>query len=314
MLVNFIVVLAAAAGIVNAVPAYAPPCKVKPTTPISTKAAVEEIVSFGDSLTDNGAGNKITSALGIPFPNSYFNGRLSNGPTYIEVVAEKRKLPLVNNAISGATTNDVVVKGFLGDITIPGGHVLIPGVNTQIASYVAVPEQKAILAKNTTLTTIWSGGNDNFNNANPFFKLGKTGDYFAKPQYDNWVALANAGSTKILTILLARTTPFFNAFGDEIIAQAANFKKNFPNVQLEIYDMGEVFLPIIADPIAAGFEKGPTDVCCVLCSTGLPPVGRATICANPDKWMLYDDIHPTAEMHRRYAAGLDAFIAAKFGY
>ncbi|KAI8849509.1 hypothetical protein BC829DRAFT_442924 [Chytridium lagenaria] len=252
-------------------------------------AKVRNLVAFGDSLTDNGRGNEITSAFGVPFPNSYFNNRLSNGPTYIEVIASKRNISLINEAISGATTSDAVIPGFLGDITIPGGFIPIP----------------AKLLKNpSTLTTVWSGGNDAFNTANPFFNLTRTGDFFAKAQYDNWAALANAGSTKILTIQLARTTAFNIAFGNELFKQAA----------IEIYDMSEVVIPINENPAAFGFEKGPTDVCCVLCATGLPPAGRAVICENPDKWILYDDIHPTAEMHRRYAAGLDAFIAKKFGY
>ncbi|KAJ3216412.1 hypothetical protein HDU67_009466 [Dinochytrium kinnereticum] len=287
----------------------------------SAAASINTIVAFGDSLTDNGNAKALLAAVGIPFPNTFFEGRSSNGLTYIEVVANAYNVNLINRAVAGATTNDKIIQGFLGDITVPGGFLPVPGVDAQIDAYIKEtpktdkPCDKSspvrVLRDPSTLVTIWAGGNDFLNNQGR--RLNRTGDYFATANYDNWAALAKAGTKNILNIISARGSPFEDAYGNEVIKQAKRFLADFSNVRLELFEMSTVTLPIVADIKAAGFDHGFDEICCTDCITGLPPFGKATVCANPDKWMNYDGIHPTAELHRRYAKGVEAFIASKFG-
>ena len=53
--------------------------------PAGAFGCVEELIVFGDSLSDNG---NLYAAAGVPGP-PYFEGRFSNGPTWVEVLAER---------------------------------------------------------------------------------------------------------------------------------------------------------------------------------------------------------------------------------
>ncbi|KAI8839870.1 hypothetical protein BC829DRAFT_420933 [Chytridium lagenaria] len=282
-----------------------------------TVKGIRTIVAFGDSLTDTGRATQITAAANFPAPGfafpplPYASGRFTNGPTYIQVMAANKNLTVINEAVGGATTNDAVAFGFLGDFRTPGRFVKVPGVNTQIAEF-KNSTKAPILCKPNTLALVWSGANDNFNNQR--FGLNQTGDFFAKASYENWVSLSSIGTRNILTILPARLGAFENQFGDEIIAQANRFRHAHPRVRLEIYDSSAVIVPVAQNPAAFGFDFPITASCCSSCTSGLPPIGSAVVCANPDKWVTWDNVHPTAASHRLLAAGVEAFIGERFGF
>ncbi|KAJ3112542.1 hypothetical protein HDU96_004426 [Phlyctochytrium bullatum] len=278
---------------------------------------VSTLLAFGDSLTDSGRGREITSKANIGFTapsDAYFDGRFSNGPTWVENVATSKNAKLINRAVGGATTSDKNLVGFIGDLANITRRVLVPGVDTQIAEYIGFAssgdrEAAATLCRPSTLATIWIGGNDKLQTE--FFKLNQTGDFYAKPNLDHWKALANAGVTKILQILSARTTPFDAAYNDEVVKLAETFRKEFPAVKLEIMDASAVFLPILADPKSGGFSFPSTEVCCKECFKGK---AGAQICSNPDEYLIWDDVHPTAAVHRLMGKAVTEFIETKFGF
>ncbi|KAJ3112543.1 hypothetical protein HDU96_004427 [Phlyctochytrium bullatum] len=276
---------------------------------------IRTIVNFGDSLSDTGNAFKLTTEKGLKpsVPSdAYPTGRFTNGPVYIEVFAKSRNLRLLNSAIGGATTSDKVVQGFLGNITAgPQFYVNVSGVDTQIREFTSSLTNRIVLSLPTTLVTMWSGGNDKLDNEK--FGLGKTGDFFAKANYDNWAALAQAGARNILTMLSPRLSAFENAYDEETIAQAARFRTDFPRTRLELFDMSGPTFGVLANLTGSGFEFGVDKFCCPLCFTGLPPGGKATVCENPDKYVLWDEIHPSAEMHRRFAAAVEDFVSGIWG-
>lgn len=80
--------------------------------PSQAMAAVfSKIYGFGDSLSDTGNVNQLVlQATGgtLTFPPSppYDGGRFSNKKIWLELLAERLGLPLVNSSFGGATTGD----------------------------------------------------------------------------------------------------------------------------------------------------------------------------------------------------------------
>ncbi|MDJ0602046.1 MAG: SGNH/GDSL hydrolase family protein [Crocosphaera sp.] len=118
-------------------------------------ASFSTIYGFGDSLSGTGNINQIiVEATGgtQTFPPSppYFMGRFSNGPAWIEILAQKLEVPLINSAFGGATS------GFENtlDTTLPG--IPLPGLQQQIANFTI----NNPLADPNALYAIWAGGND----------------------------------------------------------------------------------------------------------------------------------------------------------
>lgn len=115
-------------------------------------AAFSHIFVFGDSLSDTGNFYSLTG--GYP-PLPYDNGRFSNGPLWVEYLAEDLGLqlgPSDNYAMAGAMTghgnsND----GFLG--------LIYPGLQDEIAAFLATPRGDA---DPQALYIVWAGANDLF--------------------------------------------------------------------------------------------------------------------------------------------------------
>ena len=77
------------------------------------------IVLFGDSLSDNGNGSFALTLSAWPADAAYFDGRFSNGPTWIEYVAQAYfgaplDRGLDDGAFGGATLDDARVQGYTG--------------------------------------------------------------------------------------------------------------------------------------------------------------------------------------------------------
>ncbi|MGL4343705.1 MAG: SGNH/GDSL hydrolase family protein [Cellulosilyticaceae bacterium] len=82
------------------------------TIEASEKQPISQIVAFGDSYSDNGSANAVSTAV-IASGNEdafvkpgelYWENRYSNGKTAVEVLAEMADLPLTNFATGGATS------------------------------------------------------------------------------------------------------------------------------------------------------------------------------------------------------------------
>ena len=86
------------------------------------------VVSYGDSLSDNG---NLFAAVGQPgFP--YFQGRRSDGPVAVEKLAAALGVPLVDFAWLGATSG---IGNFAdGGTPTSLGFVALPGMLTEFAA------------------------------------------------------------------------------------------------------------------------------------------------------------------------------------
>ncbi|KAJ3108364.1 hypothetical protein HDU97_001489 [Phlyctochytrium planicorne] len=272
---------------------------------------IKRIVVYGDSLSDNGNALTLTTTLGMPIPASpYYKGRFTNGPNYIDYFARLRRVLLKNYAFGGATTNDKVLKGYLGDYN-SGNYIPIAGVDTQILTYLKTRGSKIDRKKaNSTLHLMWIGGNDKADNEN--MGKGQTGDYYAKANYKNWQLLAKNGAKNILNLVSAPLATFDYQYGEELKKQVGLFRTNYPNVKIEYYEMVEIIGLILQNPASYGFEHGMTEACCPNCLAFNPT--SVTVCPDPEKWIIWDGLHPSTKTHEIFAKAVDAFIAKTFGY
>ena len=117
--------------------------------------AYSSILSFGDSLSDNGIFGQYADAVNINPSDGFGFQRFSNGPVWVEYLAGPTRfnVPLLDLAYGGATTA----------YDNPAAHLAITGLQWQVATYQSVYHTIA----STTLVTLWAGGNDMFQSRSP---------------------------------------------------------------------------------------------------------------------------------------------------
>jgi len=136
-----------------------------------TDSKINRVVAFGDSLSDNG--NIYSYSLKTLPKNGYWQGRFTNGYTWVELLAQKLELPLINNAEGGAGSQftnalmNIVPPANFDEISSPlvGDYFFIPSIERQVDNYLEFAnfysndnEQGQILF------TMLIGGNDYLNN------------------------------------------------------------------------------------------------------------------------------------------------------
>ncbi|BCS97926.1 hypothetical protein DSLASN_35580 [Desulfoluna limicola] len=241
----------------------------------------ETIVSFGDSLSDNGDGD----GYGHPY------GPFSNGDVWLDYLAESmRDVSLEDRAIGGAQTVGPVSNDF--DI----------GMTAQIHAYIdGLPEDADLSA---VLFTVWIGGND-------FLSMGDKapGSVIANALWNiacSLQELVDAGAEDILVMNLPDLglTPLYNkspegsalatglsaTFNDNLKHLICDLNTSFPEVKFYMADTFKL--------LQFAVTQGDT--------LGLPNVSSS--CTGDDKlpdchgYLFYDDIHPTTATHRYLAA------------
>jgi thermolabile hemolysin len=114
-------------------------------------ADFDEIVVFGDSLSDDG-NLLFFEGQPLPDPEFYYEGRLSNGPVWVEYLVEPERLD--------ASKTDIALGGAQTDGLVP------PGLLEQVFAYITIGAGGDLSAD--TLFIIWIGSNDFFNGDGDF--------------------------------------------------------------------------------------------------------------------------------------------------
>ena len=70
-------------------------------TPVPTPIPISHVFAFGDGYTDNGNGLRLMDQTNVYWPK-YWEGRLSNGPVAVEVLATRLNVQLTDYAVAGA--------------------------------------------------------------------------------------------------------------------------------------------------------------------------------------------------------------------
>ncbi len=264
----------------------------------ATHITPTNIVTFGDSLSDNGNFYAATGNTSPPAP--YWNGRFSNGPVWVEQYAASQGAALDGWAVGGAQTG-----------TINNNGAIFDGIMTQVNNYVTTLGGGLVPNASTTLFTIWGGANDFLGMApgdNPITVLTNAVSnimteigILAASGAQNFaiLGLPDLGLTpkSIADEILvpgsqANATAISSAFNSTLISQLA---VNFPGLHYTYIDTFFLLQDAVNNPGTYGF----TNVNQPCFDSSVP-----SLCANPDQYVFWDPIHPTQKTHSLIAAQL----------
>ncbi len=260
----------------------------------AARAEFTRIVSFGDSLSD--VGNIYAATGGLLPPSPYWEGRFSNGPNWLDRLADRLALPAPEPIFAGGSNY-----AFGGAESGTGfDSYFIPRVRTQVGLFGLLDAPGA-----DDLFTIWAGANDFLGGQqNPLIPADNVGYAIA--------ALAGAGARSFLVANLPPLgqTPRYlgtpaqsqlNALAAAYNARLASDLDTLESVfdiQVHRLDVAGLFAEMYADPLAYGF----TNV------TDRAYVGGAVV-PNPDEYLFWDGIHPTRAAHVALAGAAAALLA-----
>jgi phospholipase/lecithinase/hemolysin len=278
---------------------------------------ITEVVAFGDSLTDTGNVYAITGNT-VPASPPYFSGHFSNGPLWVEQLAAGLGVPAPtpsiiggnNNAFAGAETS-------LSGVSIQGTPNIGPQVSSYLSSHPALNSGQLIV--------LWGGANDFLrfpfrplpDPALPVSNLAAEITMLAQAGGKNFLVpnLPLLGTTPYVQQQLA---PFFPGIVDTMNGLTLQFNSLLSTAEDDLearlginiirLDVFNLFQQIPSDPVRFGF----TNVTDQAKGGGVGEPG--VVVPNPNQYLFWDPVHPTARFHQllgeqalaRVTAELDA--------
>ena len=274
----------------------------------STLCGYDRMIVFGDSLSDGG---NLSLALGPGvFPaRNYDPLRVTSGPTttpasaYTGVAVEHLNdllwLPALTPSVLGGSNYAwaYATTGLTGLDPISNAT---PGTGTQVAGYLAANP----IASADSLYVLWGGANDLFGATTPAEFIAAQEAAMANLQ-GQISALLNAGARNILWFNLPDLglTPDARAAGlgaqallhqistdfrDDWSASLAQFAVLYPEASVTGVDVYSFMHAVVNNPNAFGF-------------TNVTDSAQGVLGANPDEYLFWDAVHPTARTHRLLA-------------
>lgn len=285
------------------------------------------VIVFGDSLIDSGNAQAAAAQLGEEDPTpaalGYFEGRFSNGPTYVDLLSQQ----LTGSGLSltfpypspGAPPPDGQNLNFgYGGAQAIQGVEPVPNVVEQVAAYAALPRP----VDPEALYIINIGGND-------LFQVIAEGFPSTTPEYltsvsdriaDQVALLDQIGARHILVTSAppVQGVPRYNELPDDqeaevragarVIADQLDLLlvEVLNNLELEarlnIFSYLDLYDAFVADPAAFGFPA-TVDItnACLAVETPSPNID----CSN---YLFFDDVHPTAAAHAVIAREIGALL------
>lgn len=273
-----------------------------------SKTSITNIVAFGDSFSDNGGANRVSTAIVeagteekafIKPGDLYWENRYSNGKTFIEVASELAGLPLTNYAVGGATSG---YENYSEWMDSQGGT----GVLGQIEQYAASLNGEQ--ADGTTLFYIFGGLNDYFKFVD--YSLEGTVEGVGNQVVANIEAavrnLAEVGAKNFLIPYAFDTAyiPYEITEGRQEYAKdyAKTVNAQLPELvealsaelglNITTYDITKT----IEDIVSNTDKYGITEFINVVQPTW--PEVLPAVTENVESYMFYDEWHPTAATHK----------------
>jgi phospholipase/lecithinase/hemolysin len=264
------------------------------STPASAQAPFSEIVVFGDSALD--PGNVFLATGGMYAGPPYFEGHFSNGPVWVEVLAEQLGLPVPAPFLLGGTN---VAVG--GAETGPGlSAVGAPNVQLQIELFL---DARGGLAGDE-LIVIPAGSND-------VGEAPSSPRQIARNISDSIAFLAAAGGRTFMVQNLGplgqspllRGTPEEVRFDtiaaqvNELLDRELDELEERLGIRILRLDVASLFGEMLQHPHDFGLTN-VTDPACPGCGTGQPTQDAAdTMVPNPDEYLWWDFSHFSRVTH-----------------
>jgi len=268
------------------------------------------LIVFGDSLSDNG---NLYAASGNTQPTSppYFNGRFSNGPVFTELLGFT-----VGRSAAGAPVTGSINYAYGGART--DSSAFPPGMRNQLLAYTGAG---GTFGANDLVSIL--GGANNIFQAVPAASISPNPTGSIQPValaaaadinfIVNSVAAAGAGTILVSNLPSLALTPQFNQGPGAPAAPLADYAgtqfngallNNLmvtaaarPGTNIILMDLYKIGPALSADPGRFGLTNA-RDAC----------FNGVTVCANPDSYLYWDGVHPTAAGHRLLAALADDYL------
>ena len=275
----------------------------------ATAVTFSKIYAFGDSLSDTGNVNQIVqtatggTASFPPFP--YYNGRFSNGPIWVEKLADKLGISLVNFSYGGATTGTAnTLDTTFNSLGLPSS--LLPGLQGEITAF---QNQYQNGADPDALYTIWAGAND-FLPTNSTFQAVNTPTTSLSNITIAVNSLANLGAKNFMVLNLPNLGELpltRGSINTQVCALDASCLNSLTasyngqllssfstNLNVISIDVNTLVSNAIAEKEQFGIKfTNVTNAC--LNTVAL------TVCNNPNDYLFWDSTHPTTQGHELIA-------------
>jgi phospholipase/lecithinase/hemolysin len=259
---------------------------------------------FGDSLSDTGNLFNVSKAItgtGYP-PPPYFEGRFSNGPNWVDYLAEDLGLnpvPVTTIALDVLPTEGINFA--FGGATTGRDNTIdprLPGLQQETTTFQGLLAQTGQPADPNALYIVWGGANDYLPTESTTFTPYTTPD----PSINNLSfalnSLVQAGAKNLMVVNLpdlgklplTRNTPISDDLTN--LAEAHNAQLTTltqslgADINLTSVDVNTLFASAINNPAQFGFTN-VTDAC----------FNNSTVCDRPNEYLFWDGIHPTTATH-----------------
>ena len=283
---------------------------------VAQAGSIDAIYAFGDSLTDVG---NIYAATGGAAPGApYANGQFTNGNVWVQDLAGLLGLPPLLPSLRGGT--DYAYGSAESGVTsfnTAAANTDLVGATGQLAQYQATHPA----ADPNALYTIWIGSNDLDDMLTGQLPSQYAADIGAVVGniYGAVGTLAGMGARNFLIVTVPDLgkTPEVEAFGPAESAGASFLTSSFDNaltgglpglaagdsVNISVLDTYTLLDSIVADPTTYGFSNVTQP-----CLTGGVNYAGGTPCANPNQYLFWDQLHPTAAGHEILAGDALALV------
>ncbi|KAI8637112.1 SGNH hydrolase-type esterase domain-containing protein [Parasitella parasitica] len=256
----------------------------------AVSATADKIVVFADSYTDDG--NDYSNSQFPPSP-PYYEGRFSNGPTWLEHVAKSVSVPVENHGYGGATTDNADVYSEFNGWTVPGLKQQVSTLKSngtadslyviEIAyndlNSIINPDQYKVVNKNLTYEKVGQNVVSAVKDIVTKYHA-KEFAFFNVAPFDKWPVIKDADKPKAKKLI-----DDYNEYIESEI-------KKISTINAKFYDLHGWFLEKIANPAPLGLSvtNGP-------CVWG---IGNTTACSDTDKHFFWDSYHPEAKVHKAW--------------
>ncbi len=250
--------------------------------------AYSQIVVFGDSLSDNG---NLARMVGLP-AEPYYQGRFSNGPVAVEVMSSQLGLTLTDYAVGGAKT---------------GSGGILSQINKYKNALAANTLQPSAQPGDSTLYFVWGGPNDFFQGGMTTPSIATTAagnlkagittlyglgarDFFVPLMPDLGLTPAALQANSVAPGYSTAASLMSTSFNTLLATNLQDLRTTLAGVNIITFDTQNY---LREQTLALGSQSfNVTDQCYSGSYTT-----EGTVCADPDHYLFWDGVHPTAVAH-----------------